>query len=239
VATIREDAWLSERLGRPVYTVDPEIDSEELRRHIAGREAATYQAKVPTGRIDLVRGLSDSGLYVVDVNVTLGRPPDGTAEGAGPYEVCDAQAEHAGDVLEIAGSAFRYSRFHLDPLVPDEVANRIKRDWVESYVRGARGEKLLVAVHGGRPVGFLAVLAEGDGVRRARIIDLVGVAPSAQGSGVGRALTNALLRESAQECDVVLVGTQAANLPATRMYERMGFVVESTRYVLHGHVGSG
>jgi ribosomal protein S18 acetylase RimI-like enzyme len=238
VATIREDAWLSERLGHPVYTVEPDIDSGELSRHIAGREAATYQAKVPTDRVDLVRGLTDAGLYVVDVNVTLGRRPDGTAEGADPYEVCEAQAEHTGDVLEIAGSAFRYSRFHLDPLVPDEVANRIKRDWVESYVRGARGEKLLVALQNERPVGFLAVLAATDGGRRAQIIDLVGVAPSAQGSGVGRALTTVLLRESVDGCDVVLVGTQAANLPATRMYERMGFVVESTRYVLHGHVGN-
>ncbi len=33
------------------------------------------------------------------------------------------------------------------------------------------------------------------------------------------------------------VGTQAANVRATRMYERLGFRVERTGYSLHMHVG--
>jgi len=56
--------------------------------------------------------------------------------------------------LDIAESAFVYSRFHLDPLVPKELANRVKREWIANYVRRQRGERLLVAEVDGNPWVF-------------------------------------------------------------------------------------
>lgn len=228
---VHEDRWLSERLGRAVFTVEPGTPAAEVVEHAAGSGPALYQAKVPTPLVDAARSLTAVGFYPVDLNLTLARAPDAAARPES-YEVLHALPEHADAVLAVAAACFRYSRFHLDPAIPREAADRVKRDWVESYFDGVRGDHLLVALDDGEPVGFLAVLTRA----RVRVIDLVGVAPSAQGRGAGRDLTAVFLSEAEGACDAVEVGTQAANVPATRMYERMGFVVDRTAYVLHKHV---
>jgi ribosomal protein S18 acetylase RimI-like enzyme len=222
---ISEDGWLSLRFGHPVYTVSG--SPEELSAHMAGQGRASYQAKVPSDEVARVRALCEAGLYVVDAGVTLTRNADVNAAPSLP--VVDAEPQHEPAVLAIAASAFHASRFHLDPAVSPETAARIKRDWVESYFRGTRGDGLLVALVDGAPAGFLAVLGNA--------IDLVATAPDKQGRGVGEALTHEFLRRSAGAWDSVQVGTQLANVGATRFYERLGFTTDRTQYVLHGHVG--
>jgi ribosomal protein S18 acetylase RimI-like enzyme len=218
--SITEDRWLSARFGHPVFTVRT---ADGVAEHMAKQRRATYQAKLPTDQVAAAHELCDAGLYVVDANVTLERE----AEDLGPGETVVAAApEHEPAVLEIAATAFHASRFHLDPAVPVATAARIKRDWVESYFRGTRGDALLVALEDGVPTGFLAVLGNA--------IDLVAVAKTHQGRGIGEALTREFLRRAAGR---VQVGTQLANIGATRFYERLGFETARTQYVLHGHVG--
>ena len=224
---VREDGWLAERLGRPAFTVDGSALEEDVAA------AGFYQARVPADDVAAVQRLSALGFSVVDTTLTLGRTP---VPGSAPSSVVRAKPEHREAVVEIARTAFRFSRFHLDPEVPAELANRIKADWIESYFAGTRGEHLLVALADGRPAGFLAVIAGEDAGKALRTIDLIAVAPSAQGRGLARALTGAFVAESARVCDEVRVGTQAANVPATRLYESMGFALVRAQYALHLHV---
>lgn len=233
---ISEDGWLSARFGHPVYTVDPDTETTELTRHLGAQTRASYQAKVPSERVDRCRALTEAGLYVVDANVTLARTPEAPTDPGAGCTVTDALAKHRAPVLEIAATAFRFSRFHLDPAVPDETASRIKRDWIESYFRGHRGDELLVALVDGAPAGFLAVLATNNGAS-VRVIDLVATDRSRRSQGVGGALTRAFLARSVGRCELVQVGTQLANVGATRFYEGFGFTTARTQYVLHGHVG--
>ncbi len=83
IVEIREDTWLSGILGHGVFKLDlaapdasQEADSVDFRsliyRHARKQTAAMYYAKVDTAGVELVRQLSLAGLYVVDVNVTLG-----------------------------------------------------------------------------------------------------------------------------------------------------------------------
>jgi ribosomal protein S18 acetylase RimI-like enzyme len=139
-------------------------------------------------------------------------------------------------VVQIAGSAFKYSRFHLDPLVSKTLADNIKRSWMESYRRGTRGSGCLVATLEDVVVGFLAIV-ETTGEHAARIIDLIGVDPSAQGRGVGRALVDTFIREASGQATRLEVGTQVANAPSVRLYENCGFRFAGAAYTLHGHFG--
>jgi ribosomal protein S18 acetylase RimI-like enzyme len=223
---LAEDAWLSGRFGHAVYTVlEPAtVEPDDLRR------SGTYQAKVPASRPDLVARLEDAGMRVVNVSVTLGRAPASIGSESGTVRRLDPSTD--GALLEVAERSFAQTRFHLDPGTPDAVANRIKRDWVESYLLGTRGEELLVAEAGGEPVGFLAVLRRGD----TRIIDLIAVDPAHRDRGLGRDLVARFMRDSEGACERVQVGTQAANLGAIRFYERLGYVVDETAYDLHLHV---
>jgi ribosomal protein S18 acetylase RimI-like enzyme len=223
---LAEDVWLSGRFGHTVYTVlEPAAVGPD-----ALRAAGTYQAKVPASRPDLVARLEDAGMRVVNVSVTLGRGP--ASIGPEPATVRRLDPAADGALLDVAERSFTQTRFHLDPGTPDAVADRIKRDWVESYLLGTRGEEMLVAEADGRPVGFLAVIRRGD----VRIIDLIAVDPGHRDRGLGRDLVARFMRDSEGACERVQVGTQAANLGAIRFYERLGYVVDEAAYDLHLHV---
>jgi ribosomal protein S18 acetylase RimI-like enzyme len=237
---IVEDVWLSERFGHPVFTLRDlrsTDDPEALRRHVSGSAAATYQAKVATEDVRMVRLLSSLGFYVVNTTLTLGRecappPADVTAE----VEVSEAVEGEEQQLLGIAASCFRFNRFHLDPAISQALADGIKRAWVENYLRGDRGERLLVARTDGEVAGFLAELAGARDGRRAGTVDLMGIDVERQGSGVGRALLRRFILDSGDRYEVLLVGTQAANLPAVLFYESERFRLVSSTYDLHMHV---
>lgn len=224
------DRWLAERFGHPVWSVRGAC-STEVEDHVAAHPGrALYQAKVATSDVATVLDLARAGLVAVNVNSVLARSP-GVIDVPPTDGVIVRELDPGTDegVLAIAAGAFARTRFHLDPRVPDTVADAIKRDWIDSYLHGRRGEFAYVAVQDDAPVGFLAVAANAD----TRIIDLMGVAVAARGRGVGAALVGRFVADAEQSCTRVEVGTQAANAPATRFYERAGFRADRALYDLH------
>lgn len=225
-AGVSADAWLTGLFGRPVSRVDPGADVSSLP------SPGFAYAKVPVSDVAEASRLQAAGFRVVDVSMTFSRerggaPPPATA-------VARVDASSAAAVLDIAGSCFRFSRFHLDPLVDDALAHRIKREWIRSYVEGRRGHSLWAVLDAGKPAGFLAVLTAEAGGKRQAVIDLVGVAAGSQGRGFGRDLVRFFVREFSSY-DELVVGTQAANVPSMRLYESCGFRAARAAYVLHRH----
>ena len=227
------DQWLGERLGVPAYTVAP-ADAAELSARAESGETAFYQARVDCRRTDEAIALAAAGMRVVDVNLTLERRP-GLEDAAASWTIAEAGDDDWDALLDIAGSAFRCSRFHLDPDIGEDTADAIKRSWMESYRDRKRGDHVLVARQGaGPPAGFIAVIAE----PATHVIDLVAVSADARGRGAGRALTCAFVdRAHALDVTTVRVGTQAANVPATSLYERLRFTLSASAYNLHLRVG--
>jgi len=79
-------------------------------------------------------------------------------------------------------------------------------------------------------VGLMAVPPEGD-------VQTIGVAPSAQGRGLGRRLLDALLVEAERRgCTQVFLEVREGNAAALRLYEAAGFAVEGRR---RGYYGAG
>ena len=234
---ITEDRWLAGVFGRPVFRLEASVDVEHVRAHASRQEAAFYYARVDAGDAHRVHELGRAGLAVVDVNVTLDRAPGAGPKGPDEIDVHDVRDDEHAAVLDIAGRAFQLSRFHLDPLIPHSLAAAVKREWIANYLRGGRGERLLVATVNGDAVGFLAVLATEIEGKQARVIDLVAVAPEAQGLGAGTALVSAFARVASPGSDRLRVGTQVANATSLRLYGRMGFQIVHSAYVLHLHVG--
>lgn len=217
---MRKDDWLAERLGCPAFTV--ESSDTEL-----GVGPGFYQAKVDCARLDRVRTLEGMGMRIVDVNVTLRR--HAAPETLPGLSVRDGTSADRAAVIAIAERDYTVSRFHLDPVVPDGLATGIKRGWAESFFAGTRGDRLTVVESNGSVAGFLLSL---DGTE-ARTIDLIAVASDARRAGVGSALVADLLAMDPPRD--VLVGTQISNVGSLRLYGRLGFIVDRTRYVLHGH----
>jgi ribosomal protein S18 acetylase RimI-like enzyme len=138
-------------------------------------------------------------------------------------------------VLDIAGSCFRFSRFHQDPRIGVQAAHAVKRAWAANCLDGKRGEEMLVALDQGRPAGFLAVLLAQD----AAIIDLIGVATQSQRRGIGAALVDAFIGRWRTRVPRLRVGTQEANEPSVRLYEGRGFRLAGKTRVLHAHLREG
>jgi ribosomal protein S18 acetylase RimI-like enzyme len=245
---IQADVWLGRVLGSDAFKVVVPVDGAAIPCALAEMASAAvaskrtfFFAKIPTTRVDAVRAFTSAGFYVVDTGVTFERePPETDAVGTitdTSIRLAEPTDEEA--VLQIAGTAFVYSRFHLDPQIPAGVAHAVKRAWVESYFRGKRGEQLLVAVRGSEPVGFLAGLKTNDRGKTVRVIDLIGVSKSHQGHGIGRALTGCFIAHSVGKCGVLRVGTQAANIPSLNLYFRTGFHITESVYILHAHGREG
>jgi ribosomal protein S18 acetylase RimI-like enzyme len=164
----------------------------------------------------------------VDVNLNVVKKP--RAQVGGEIEIRDAVAEDEGVVAEIAGSAYRFSRFHLDPKFEKADADSLKREWVRNFFRGKRGDKLFVALREGRPAGFLLALKQ----PQACVIDLIAVSDDAQGCGIGAALI-ASCENAFPDAEEISAGTQAANISSMRLYERLGFRLRASQYILHWH----
>jgi ribosomal-protein-alanine N-acetyltransferase len=77
-------------------------------------------------------------------------------------------------------------------------------------------------------VGLLAVPPEGD-------VQTIGVAPRAQGRGLGRALLDALVAEASRRgCTQLFLEARADNAPALALYERAGFERQGRRRDYYG-----
>lgn len=229
-ARIAEDGWLTHVVGRPVHRVDPRCTAGEIAHHVTDAAGGTiYFTRVPTGDTARVSELARLGFEVVDCGVTLSRhtdPPE-----VDPAHVIGARPEHAEQVARIGAAAFAMSRFHLDPHMDAGAADAIKREWARNCAVGGRGVATLVSLAGDEVTGFLAVLRDGD----AHVIDLVAVDGGYRGRGIGRSLVQAFIARFGPRSTELRVGTQAANITSLRMYERLGFRIQSTHYAMHLH----
>lgn len=235
-AVVTPDAFLGDRLGRPVYrlAVPAAATPETLRAALAALPPggpAFVHAKVAVAHVGLAAVLTRHGFALVDTNVQLRcdaapatRPP------APGITVRPARDRDRAAVAETARRAFGCTRFHLDPHIPDAVADDIKAAWAGNYFTGARGDALLVAADGQGVCGFLLALLPQDGV----VIDLVAVDERARGRGAGAAMVAraGMLRPGSP----LIVGTQIANTPSLRFYEHLGFRIRSSSYVFHLHL---
>lgn len=238
--TCTKDDWLSAKFNREVFKVDMPDGSlgadQSLGSHIHDHPGAIYSCVLPTRSIAQTLSLIRYGFYVVDVRVTLTchRALPLPSERYGGIHVRECSPADQEDLLAIAGTAFEWSRFHLDPNIDNTIANRIKQEWVLSYINHKRGDSLWVAETRDRIVGFLASMRAEHVDEWGGIVDLIGVSQDHQHEGVGKCLIRRFFQRYGG-CSFFQVGTQAANVGSIRFYESLGFRVSSTAYVLHLH----
>ncbi|MHC1791852.1 GNAT family N-acetyltransferase [Solidesulfovibrio sp.] len=232
--SLREDAWLGDRLGRKAFHADiaadgwdPQAAARLLAPALRG-ESVFVDVSVDAARLDVVRGCEDLGFRVADTNLRferLGAPPRRDC----PMRPRPARPEDRDGVTALARRAFTSSRFHRDPLLSKDCADAVKAAWAANFFAGQRGDGLLVAEADGQVAGFLLYLCR----QGMMVIDLVAVDAPWRAMGLGTSLVAEAFAASGQAG--LVVGTQAANLPALRLYQSLGFRLAGVKYVLHHH----
>lgn len=246
---IEPDPWLKSIFCHDVYRIvdfgqDNASELNDLHAAIHGCDEGFFFVKVPVAETAMLKRFLDAGFRIADISVTLDREPGNVEEickkpRLSGCTVRTAYPEECKKVGEIAEICFTKSRFHQDPDIPKEIADTIKRKWVENYFNGERGESILVADYDNKPVGFLAIAKTENPNQVIRIIDLIGIHPMYHGRGFGSCLVNHFIADSIKKCDLLRVGTQIINVPSLHLYEKTGFRTSGASVVLHAHVLKG
>jgi dTDP-4-amino-4,6-dideoxy-D-galactose acyltransferase len=136
-----------------------------------------------------------------------------------------ADAEQA---AELARTAYLYDRFHSDPHIDTERADQLHATWLGNACAGKTGDGVIVAEDESGLLGFVTCTLQSDTAvtlgGTVGTIVLVAAAKRARGRGIGYATTMAAVEWfKEQGCEMVEVGTQLRNIPASRLYQKCGF----------------
>ncbi len=239
---LERDDWLSDCLGREAYTLRV---SPALLEAAADKHAKTYSrfrelqsknvfmtAKLPVEDAPSRAFLEDHGFRLIDTNLTFEKRERSVAPVNAMKSVRFATPADRDQVIALARSSFVFSRFHQDPRVGKGVADEIKARWVANFFEGRRGNQLIVACHDQSIAGFLLACAASEG---RTMIDLIAVAAELRRRRFAAEMIAFLENHC---CSPLVVGTQVANLPSVRLYEKLGFRLVEAQYVFHFH-GAG
>jgi ribosomal protein S18 acetylase RimI-like enzyme len=136
-------------------------------------------------------------------------------------------------LMTIARAIFKIDHFHADPRLQKEKCNELYAKWASNSLKGL-AETVFVARKNGDIVGFVSCKIQAGGSSCSTgLIDLVGVRSEYACCGIGCLLVSKALSWFSKRASLVTVGTQAANVPAVRLYQKMGFKHISSEATLH------
>ncbi len=238
VNNIIKDNWLSKIIGKDAYklVLDENLITQSENffpkwlKKFKGLKIFIY-SKIPTDQLSYAHFLEKSGFNLIETNVKLMKLPESKKD-LKLLNNCKLRFTEPKDkkqVINLAKNNFKFSRFHMDPLFNNSIANRIKSKWVENYYNGERGDKLIVTSIDEKIVGFLLLIKDNQKL----IIDLIAVDSKYQGQKIASDMI--IYAESLVKCTEFIVGTQMTNIPSIRLYENLGFKMYSSEYVFHFH----
>jgi RimJ/RimL family protein N-acetyltransferase len=133
-------------------------------------------------------------------------------------------------IEEIAGSAFKTDRFHLDPRIDHDFADRRYRRWVRTSLQH-QSQRLLKVSKAGRVVAFFIVEPFPDG---RCYWHLTAIAPAAQGKGLGKRIWRAMImRHKGEGVDRIETTISAHNVAAMNLYAGLGYRFQPPAMTFH------
>jgi len=237
---ITKDTWLSNLLKKDTFKIefDSHFKKEDLDI-ITNDRKAFYYTKINDSiyLFGLREALVKKGFIYIDLEFRYKFPDKNIDKGNEKNENFNIVSfdsipiKYKDKILEIAETSFSNSRFHQDEFIDNETANKIKREWAESYVTGLRGDCVFIALNNNIPAGFLLSMFDESKV----VIDLIVVEKSYRNKGVASLLIETFIN-AVQFIDKK-VGTQSSNLPAVNLYKSFGCELVEMKSIFHLHTG--
>lgn len=188
--------------------------------------------RLPAQELHLIQACEEHGFILVDGLLTFthyGHICTALKGATSPdIVVALAQEPDIDEIVAIAKHAFVYDRFHADPAIKAEVADRLHAEWARESCFRNGADAVIVARHDGQVIGFVTCRLDNRAMAIFRqpigTIILVATAAHARRRGVACSLTEAAVSWcNSQGAVLVQVGTQLNNVPASRLYLSCGF----------------
>lgn len=151
------------------------------------------------------------------------------------YRVRDCRKEDSEFLIDMARGAFTYSRFYIDPHIPNEKADEFYIRWLKGCMEGLLSDKILVAEKGNDIVGFLSyrINQELAKISGFKIAGQGLSAISLRGKGAYIALIKKAIEGGASFCDFAEFDIQLNNYEAIKIFQRLGMDFGRARYTFH------
>ena len=130
---------------------------------------------------------------------------------------------------EIARDLAIVSHYAKDPFIPLRYAISLYDQWIHNTYHGYAQQVWTALDENGKPVGFISLKKHEEKI----IIDLLAVHQKARGQGIASLLLSQACALAQDEKKPLYVSTQVENIPAVRLYEKNGFLLESIDLVYH------
>lgn len=243
-AVLKDLAWDTSLLGMKAARLDALVSIGDFDRQLANKRlllSAVQQeavrrgiehisARVDGADISSLHALEESGFITIDGILTLALSLDGVdlPEDPAGLALRLATTDDAADVESLGRTAYTIDRFHSDPAIARDIADTVNATWARNSVLGVAADATVVARDEKGLLGFVTCKLQRDTAQHLGAligtIVLVATAERARGRGIGISMTMKALRWFKESgCKFVDVGTQMANIPASRLYESAGF----------------
>ena len=232
---VNELEWDSNYFGFPCFSINLILFKHEdykILRAALNLFAKTkippnayFTINVPCEDITLIQALSCTQFNLVETRVNYFLKLEGK------YEPCsNGRIEKADfkDIPYLRSVAMRmrnkFDRVHADPAFSEEEADQYLAKFAEESVKGFADFVLKIIDDKGQPFGFLAANFPREiyGFHVAKFV-LAAVDNSIQKGRANDLVTEMIYRLQLKNADYITTITQAANVPAVRVWERAGF----------------
>jgi ribosomal protein S18 acetylase RimI-like enzyme len=159
--------------------------------------------------------------FLTDINMQLSKKVSITEKQDDNFLIVSDKFPENGQIIQIAETSFRFSRFLNDPYLPLEKARGIYGD-ITKNAFGKAGRFFVVFKTAEVIAGFL--LFSINVLTSSSTIELIAIDPNHKGRGIGRLLirsTEHYVRGT--RIDMIKVGTQLDNTDALNFYTSNGF----------------
>ena len=246
-----EDKWASSILGINSYISKKTegFDHNKIKKFKNNLDQDAFLTlKVSSKSFSDIFLLQKLGFFVVDTSIQYSLKPKYFYEKSNKiiyksnYLIKSADANEKEEIAQIAYDEFKFSRFHIDPFFSDTLASKLKYEWVLNYFLGKRGDNLFVAKEkeDGSVLGFILLKDQINqkNENKYTVIDLLATTSKFNKKGVASSLISYSVDNYIQ-FNKIFVGTQAVNIPANNLYQKLGFRMENSSYIYHYHYKHG
>jgi dTDP-4-amino-4,6-dideoxy-D-galactose acyltransferase len=238
VVLIEKSKWDTEHFGVGIGTLKRASFEDDIG-NVSQRELfqnakitslsqglAVIFARVPLHDFSTIQVMEAEGAVLTDVLLTFTKDLDHNfvcKNHVKKIKIGQASLSDEEALRNIAREVFRVDHFHADSRLSREKCDDVYSEWISNSLRGL-ANIVFVARKGDSILGFVTCKCRIDQSGNQKgFIDLIGVRNEYTGHGIGSFLVSKSLEWFSGKACCVLAGTQAANVPAVRLYQKMGF----------------